>query len=129
MALAFVNLLGESLDSVVENAKKKKPAVKRAAQPAKSFHNGWRVTGLPPGSLEAAKASRESDIKSAIANARKIPQPFDSALWLATAKQKPVRSKPYELVSAAIECKSLAEKAGWLNVQVQELKQEVQESV
>lgn len=46
--------------------------------------------------------------------------------WCADAymnKTKPlrVRSKPYELASAADVCKALAEKAGWLRVTVEEV--------
>lgn len=40
------------------------------------------------------------------------------------AKLKPVRSRPYGIPDAAKQCAEMAEKAGWLRVQVVELKQE-----
>ena len=55
----------------------------------------------------------------------KPPEPFDETAWLRTAKRTAVRSKPYILQEAALQCKALAAKAGWLELQLQEIKKEV----
>jgi hypothetical protein len=52
----------------------------------------------------------------------RVPSAWDAGHWLMTARAKPVRAKPYELHDAALTCKGLAEKAGWLRVQLVELK-------
>jgi hypothetical protein len=50
---------------------------------------------------------------------------FDETAWLRTAKRTAVRSKPYILQEAAQQCKELAVKAGWLEVQLIEIKKVV----
>lgn len=73
-----------------------------------SFHKGFSVQGHPPGALEAAEALHKKTGEGK----------FDSERWLTKTRLKKVRSKPYSLLSAAEECKNLAEKAGWLCVVV-----------
>jgi len=89
-------------------------------KPAKEkFHKGFRVVGLPPGSMDEARIKHDKQQVDA-----KEPKPFSESHWLANAHAKPVRSKPYEIQDSARQCALLAEKAGWLRVQVVELKSE-----
>lgn len=116
----FVNIHGETVS--LERLAADKPKRPKKAQP-ESYHNGWRAQGIPPGALEEAR-------KTAAAQASyermqgKQPKEWDEQHWLVNAKRKPVRSKPYEVPQAAYECKALAEKAGWLRVEVVELKRD-----
>ncbi|WP_233210034.1 hypothetical protein [Comamonas sp. 26] len=52
----------------------------------------------------------------------KPPEPFDESAWRRTAKRTALRSKPYPLQEAALLCKELAIKTGWLDVQLLEIK-------
>lgn len=114
MTLEFVNIHGSPVSTA---------PVKQAKRPKRekpdSWHGGWRVVGIPPGALEAAR-------EEFIAKQResKAPKDWDEGNWLMNAKPKPVRSKPYSIPDAAKQCAEMAEKAGWLRVQVIELKQE-----
>lgn len=51
-------------------------------------------------------------------------EPFDANHWLMNARKKAIRSKPYEVKEAAEVCADLARKAGWLAVEVREIKRE-----
>lgn len=121
MSLEFVNIHGTPIGAAFLNA----PAPKRKPkEQPESFHNGWRVQGIPPGALEEARAEHARATKAAQVNLTKPPKEWDEANWLMNAKRKAVRSKPYEVVGAARECAALAEKAGWLRVEIIELKKE-----
>jgi hypothetical protein len=78
------------------------------------------VRGIPPGALEQAR--EEHKLAAERARSNREPKVWDEQRWLMNAKCKPVRSKPYELLAAATECKALAEKEGWLRVEIVELK-------
>ena len=86
-----------------------------------SVHKGWRVSGIKPGLLEEAKQAHERLCQMAQKAGGKPPEPFDETAWLRTA----VRSKPYILQEAALQCKELAIKAGWLDVQIHEVRKVV----
>lgn len=117
--LQFVNINSAPVDT----NRRVKLAKRETSAPAE-FHKGYAVEGLPPGSLESAMKDhaekRAADISSGTIASRIRPEwNFDA--WLAKAKGKRVRTKPYELHSAAVECKALAEKAGWLRVEVRSI--------
>ncbi|EED68261.1 hypothetical protein SR914_24945 [Comamonas testosteroni] len=88
-------------------------------------HKGWRVSGIKPGLLEEAKQAHGRLCQMAQKAGGKPPEPFDETAWLRTAKLTAVRSKPYILQEAALQCKELAIKAGWLDVQIQEVRKVV----
>jgi hypothetical protein len=111
--LTFVNINGDPV-SMNLGAVPKKPRAEKG-----SYHNGWRVVGIPPGSLEEARRDHEATNRLA-----KSPKPWDEGNWLMNCKKKPVRAKPYEIPEAASQCKAMAEKAGWLRVEVVEVKKE-----
>jgi hypothetical protein len=127
--LTFVNFRGER----VSTAATQKPYRPKKAE-ATEFHKGWLVQGIPPGALEQAEHDHPRLIADAIAwneriqkekglgKARQVPGPWDADVWLNAAKRVPVRRKPYEVPDAAQQCKVLAEKAGWLRVEVIEIK-------
>lgn len=92
----------------------------KKAKPEKiKFHKGFRVVGLPPGSMDEARKKHELEQLG-----KKEPKPFSEQGWLMNAHAKPVRSKPYEIKESADQCAELAEKNGWMRVQVVELKSE-----
>lgn len=124
MGLQFVNIHGEALaDPVALKQYQKAPT--RLKPEEKSFHKGWRVVGIPPGALEEARAAHQRvQTMAAKAGGREI-KPFDEANWLQNHRGKAVRSKPYEIKDSADECATLAEKAGWLRVRVEEIKRDL----
>jgi hypothetical protein len=116
--LRYVNLAGEpvSLDPSLH-------ARKREKKEPSSYHKGWRVLGLPKGAIEEARLHHEAARTDALRRAQddksvKVPKAWDLEAWLRTCKKKSVRSKPYELLDAAEQCKTLAEKEGWTHVEV-----------
>lgn len=116
--LEFVNYLGKP----VRTAASYPPPKKTRAQPD-TYHKGWRVVGLPAGSIEQAQKEHLAKQRAAEARGKTIAD-FDSMSWLAIAKRKPVRSKPYSVRSAADTCADLAVQAGWIGVQVLEISKE-----
>lgn len=127
MALTFVNLHGDVLPDPVA-LKQYKKATPRQKQEDKSFHKGWKVIGIPPGALEAARDdNRRVAEMAAKAGGKEIKQ-FDEANWLQNHRGKAVRSKPYELESSAKECAAMAERAGWLRVRIEEIKRDIRQS-
>lgn len=53
------------------------------------------------------------------------PKPWDEDFWRRNARKASVRSKPYEILSAAEQCAEMAIKAGWEDVEIVEVKKEV----
>lgn len=109
--LQFVNPWGQPVNTAPPNTPKKKKE-----EPG-SYHKGWRVMGIPPGSLEKAQEEHIKKARDAEKRGKPIAD-FDYGIWLMTARKKAVRSKPYEVHAAAEECQALAEKSGWLRVEV-----------
>ncbi|BBL24410.1 MULTISPECIES: hypothetical protein [Comamonas] len=131
MSLTFVNCFGkkitESQMAAMRTHGQEQERLRRAAAKGEvaAVHKGWRVTGVKPGLLEEARGAHAS----LQASARKVGgqdiKDFDEMAWLRSAKRSPVRSKPYTLNDAALQCAELATKAGWIDVRVQEIKTEV----
>ena len=131
MSLTFVNHNGEPISATRMAAMRAQGAelerLRRLAAKADpvSVHKGWRVSGIKPGMLDEAKQAHERLCQMAQKAGGKPPEPFDETAWLRAAKRTAVRSKPYILQEAAQQCKELAIKAGWLEVQIQEIKKTV----
>lgn len=115
--VAFVNIHGQRVDTT-----KRVPLPKRTSTAAAEFHKGFAVEGIPPGALESAREAHNCERATAIREgAKRIPDEWNELTWLAKAKAKRVRTKPYEVPAAAMLCKELAEKMGWLRVTVRPL--------
>lgn len=131
MSLTFVNHTGAPISAAKMASMRAQGAemerLRRAASKADpvSAHKGWRVTGVKPGQLEEAKEAHERLQASARKAGGAEIKDFDEADWRRKAKRSAVRSKPYNLQEAAVQCKELAIKAGWLDVQIQEIKKVV----
>lgn len=131
MGLSFVNIHGQQISELQLGAMKaegleierKRRAANKADQV--SVHKGWRVTGVAPGLLDDARAAHERLQAMARKAGGKPIEDFDQVAWQRNAKRSAVRSKPYGLESAAKQCAELAGKAGWLDVQIQEIKKVV----
>lgn len=123
MAIQFVNIHGQVLPDPVA-LKQYSKAAPRPKPEEKSFHKGWRVTGIPPGALEEARAEALRLGRIEEQNGRAAKE-FNEANWLQNHRGKAVRSKPYEIKDSADECATLAEKAGWLRVRVEEIKRDL----
>ena len=127
MSLTFVNHNGDPItDSRMATIRARGMELERqrrlaAKADSVSVHKGWRVSGIKPGLLEEAKQAHERLCQMAQKAGGKPPEPFDETAWLRTA----VRSKPYILQEAALQCKELAIKAGWLDVQIHEVRKVV----
>lgn len=117
--MTYVNYRGEEI-GLVHHEVMKKSKKEQAAE----YHNGWRVQGIPPGALEEARADHRRKALLVSKHTGNAAKEWDEERWLMNAKRKAVRSKPYEVPEAAQECKALAEKSGWLRVEVVELKKE-----
>ncbi|CAM4308907.1 DUF4376 domain-containing protein [Comamonas aquatilis] len=131
MGLTFVNHHGNAISparmaamraEALEQERQKRVAAK--ADPV-STHKGWRVTGIKPGALPEAREAHERLQVMARKAGGKPVEDFDKVAWLRKAKRSAVRSKPYSLQDAAQQCKELAIKAGWIEVQIQEIKKVV----
>lgn len=130
----YVNANGEPLDiGYMEQIAKATRRIKPKAEGPAEFHKGWRVQGHPPGAMEAAQAEAErllslwnaqseQDKAEAIKQGERAPAAWSGRNWRMTTKKRPVRSKPYEIPEAARQCAELATKAGWLDIEVAELK-------
>jgi hypothetical protein len=126
--VTYINYRGEPIGPVDHGGGVKR---KRTPTGPDDFHKGFRVVGLPPGSLLKAEQDHAKEIARVRehnaehpSNQIRAPKPWDADHWLANARGTPVRAKPYELRDAAEQCKQLAEKAGWLRVWIVELKRE-----
>lgn len=115
MTISFVNIHGQLVNTDI-----RVPLPKRHSDGPGEYHKGWVVEGVPPGALEEAQKLHEQERAVAIReNATRIPDEWNAATWLQTkAKLKRVRTKAYEVPEAAMQCKEMAEKAGWLLVRV-----------
>ena len=108
MGLTFVNVRGEPV-SIDPQGK-----LKAARRPAKDvYHKGWRVVGISP--------QQQANARAAHATSPDRNKPFDMAAFLRAAKPVPVRSKPYELFTAALACAEMAAKAGWIGAHAVEV--------
>jgi hypothetical protein len=83
----------------------------RWKRPRPLLRSGWPTGG---GLTDKARQERRAE-------GQKEPKPWDEATWRSKTKLRPVRSKPYELRDAAMQCADLARKAGWLDVVVLEV--------
>lgn len=111
--MQFVNIHGQPIVGISSAST---PAKKSSRAQADSFHKGWRVVGFSPEQLAEAKLDHEKSIAAARAAGNEPPKPWDEALYMRQAKPRKVRSKPYEIHEAALECKALAERGGWKGV-------------
>jgi hypothetical protein len=113
MSEVFVNVNGDLFSPELS-----KPVKRDRREQPDSFHRGYQVLGIPPGALEEA---RRKHLEAQVA--AKNPKEWNEQHWLMNARKKPVH-KPYELRAAAEQCREMAEKAGWLLVEVVELKKD-----
>lgn len=111
---------------LLDSATKRQP---KARAEVSEYHKGYRVVGHPPGALEAAAKFRaeqlalwssydEEDRRRAKKRGEKEPRPWDEEQWRRNTHKKPIRSKPYEIPTAADLCAEMARKAGWIDVEV-----------
>lgn len=111
MGLEFVNLRGEP---VMLLPQKTSPTKKLQVD---AYHKGWMVVGFSAEHLaegrhlhDAAQSGQADTV---------VRKPFDEAIFMRVSKPRKVRSKPYEVYSAAEACAELARRSGWRLVQVQ----------
>ncbi len=132
--IVYVNTEGATLNiegmlAVAEMTRRPKPKNEGPAE----YHKGWRVQGHPPGAMEAAQTEAEKlcrewgeltehEKAQAIREGARAPVAWNESLWRRETRKKPVRSKPYEVSEAARLCADMATKAGWIDVEVAELK-------
>lgn len=139
----YVTATGAPFDMAAAQAQAKEAAKRRkaATTTARTGHAhddfmslGFVVEGLTREMLANARDARQRAIANYPAEcelakeqqraAPKKPAEWDEDTWLRTAKRMKVRAKPYEIRSAAEECKALALKQGWLVVEVSEVRRE-----
>ncbi len=129
MPLEFVNVNGVRITDAEIELRKDQARLdasrrKRTSPDMKSFHKGWKVTGIPPGALDEARDSHRRLVEMAARSGGREIKPFDEIHWIQNHRGKAVRAKPYETRSAADDCAALAEKCGWTRVRIEEVKRE-----
>ena len=100
-----VNLFGEPVDLGKHQPKKKK-----ATRTRRPTHNGWVVKGACPEEWHKAMSKKSGE----------EIQPFYD--WARHNSKTKASHKPCSTYESALEYKKLAQKSGWLNVHVTELK-------
>lgn len=126
--VTYVNPSGQPIDPL-DPARQVTPP-KKTRDTSDGFHKGFRVLGYPPGAIAKAKEHHEKRrLEITRSNIGAIKPQREPGMWSETAwkqanRPKPVRSKPYEIESAAVQCMRLAERAGWTDVQLVEVKKE-----
>lgn len=121
--MIFVNMFGDSVDPTKHKPKKRET---RGFAPT---HSGWVVKGSSPDEYARDVAYREHLIKSikrenADNNTRRdvpdsLPPFFE---WAKSNRNHRPSTKHFSSAAVALECKRLAEKNGWINVEVIEVK-------
>ena len=119
----LVNYKGDPLDLASTSFTPKKPTAKLA----ESSHGGWRVFGIPPGALDKAMQNNKVVSDMAKASCGAAIKPFDTEQWRMNYRKSAVHSRSYGIPEAAETCRALAEKEGWSNLEIRELKKEVQQ--
>ncbi len=86
---------------------------------------GFVVLGYSPEHWDERVADRAEALRLHLLDPKETKHPGEledwTPKWMAKHKPKRVRSKPYELESAADECGQLAVRAGWLYVHILEI--------
>lgn len=131
MPMTFiVNGREVTADQFESMAQKKKP---RPVKEQTGYHKGWRVVGHAQGAMESARHAHDRAMieyhdaspKRRAEMGMKEPKPWDEDFWRRNTRKASVRSKPYEILSAAEQCAEMAIKAGWEDVEIVEVKKEV----
>lgn len=137
-----VNELTFNVGGSIVTADTLKASARRTVKPKRdapaSFHRGFSVEGHPPGYPEECQriaeacwndwqSQTEQQKARRLKDGERAPKPWDFNRWLLATKRKKVRSKPYELLSAAEECMAIAQRTGWTHVRVVEVKKEGQQ--
>lgn len=116
MSITFVNIHGQP----VSTAPVKQARVTR--DKAEKFHKGWRVVGFSPAHIQKAKEDHEKERSARLDDDKpRDIGPFVLEKYMNESKPRPVRGKPYGIHSSAVLCMQMAQKEGWLRVQVIEL--------
>lgn len=138
--MVYVNANGEPINpfqtpsALAPKAKPKRVKALTGIDYEDTASLGFVVEGFTRAMLDAAADLRMKEIASyperleqALADHKKTPlrpQPWDEEQYLLTAKPARVRSRPYEIRAAADECRALAERMGWMQVRVTELRRQ-----
>lgn len=106
--MEFVNINGAPVNTTPAAPKK------RGATAPQQFHKGWVVVGYSPEHVARGRADYE-----AAGTEKRTGRPFDLHEFMVTTRPKRVRHAPYEIHEAAVECKAMAERAGWIGVRLE----------
>jgi len=113
--MSYVNFRGEPITEV-RKAPRARPSLDRGPR-----HKGWLAVGFSPEHLvQAERDHAAASERARAAGAPPLP-PFSAEAYMRRSKPGRIRSKPYELTSAAHEACRIAERSGWLNCSVQEM--------
>jgi len=134
-ATDFVNIHGQKVNTTA-----RVKLAKRESSAGEDYHKGWRVVGVSPEAVTAARVAREKEISEATAHNEQwegnaafrasvrgsrgrltVPDALDIDAWIEKAPLKPARTKPFEIFDAAQQCFEMAVKAGWHRVEVRRL--------
>lgn len=107
--MEFVNVHGQPINFGAGNLGK----VKKPTKVAEAHHKGWRAVGFSPEQIAEAKVAHEEDSAREVHNGRQALPAWNEDAWMRHAKPKAIRSKPYELEDAAVQCAALATRNGW----------------
>jgi len=115
--LSFVNIFGQPLSIPPLSAEPRPHVFKRAKTAGKrkkpaNYHKGWRVVGVSPDQILAARRWYEANLIIA----------FNEERWVNKADQKRARIENFESQEAARQYAELARRAGWKRVEVREIR-------
>jgi hypothetical protein len=124
--LSFVNIYGQPLLSVLilsDAAPAKKNKKRKLLE---SYHRGWRVVGLSAEHVDLAQKKHERKRREQKYMDRLRPKqilsPWNEECWVAKARLRKIRPVDFEVQEAAHQYADLARKAGWMRVEVREIK-------
>ena len=112
--MGYVNIHGQAVDL----RKLHTPKRSKTKGPVEPQHKGFKVVGYSQHQVAAAQREHESRSRDFQAVYGYAPAPFDVGAWMRTARPQKISTKPLATKDAAETQKSLAERYGWIGVQV-----------
>lgn len=114
--ITYINHLGETPHPESHKAKPK------VAKEPVAYHKGWRVFGISQKMITEAREGNERVREMAEASGGAAIAPWSLSDYINKTKPKAVHAHPYEIESSALECMRLAKNAGWVNLEIREIK-------
>ena len=113
----YTNYLGQTIDT---EAQQRRPRSSASAQKAPA-HKGWLALGYSPDQLQRAEIEHAQAAARAAGLGAPAMPPFRADAYMRRAAPSRIRSRAYEVHSAAQEACRIAERIGWVGCHTREL--------